>query len=158
MSTKLIAVGSRLMKDDGIGLLVAEELEKRFLSSELEITYGETDTEACFYSLNPDDFILILDAMASGDRPGTVKICSLDDLMERTSDPVMQHDMSFLDLMRLYRCSVRGYLIGIEAAKIAPGIELSAVLKRRFPYICRKTEDIIRDILSEEAKRETVRS
>lgn len=141
------------MKDDGIGLLLAEELERRFLSSELEITYGETDSEACFYSLSPDDFILILDAMSSGDRPGTVKLFSLEEIMERISNPAMQHDMSFLDMIRLYRCSVRGYLIGIEAAIIAPGLELSTVLKRQFPHICRKTEDIIRDILLEEAKR-----
>jgi hydrogenase maturation protease len=141
------------MKDDGIGLLIAEELEKRFLSSELKIIYGETDSETCFYSLSSDDFIIILDAMSSGDRPGTVKIFSLVEIMEGISSPAMQHDMNFLDMIRLYRFPVRGYLIGIEAAIIAPGIELSTVLKRQFPYICRKTEDIIREILSEEAKK-----
>ena len=141
------------MKDDGIGLLVAEELEKRFLRRELEIIYGETDSEACFYSLNPDDFILILDAMSSGDRPGSVKIFSLEEIMEQVSNPIMQHDMSFLDMIRLYRFPVRGYLIGIEAAIIVPGCELSTVLKRQFPHICRKTEDIIREILSKELKK-----
>nr|WP_314460453.1 hydrogenase maturation protease [uncultured Clostridium sp.] len=152
----MIAVGSRLMKDDGIGLIVAQELEKRFHDSELEITCGETDSEGCFYSLNPDDFVLILDAMKSGARPGTVKIFSLNELMDQGSDLSMQHDMSFLDLMKLYRCSVRGYLIGIEAAQIVPGFELSPALYRQLPHICRETEDIIRGILSEEAKRETV--
>lgn len=141
------------MKDDGIGLLVAEELEKRFLSKEVEIIYGETDSEACFYSLNPDDFILILDAMSSGDRPGSVKVFSLEEFMEQVSNPTMQHDMSFLDMIRLYRFPVRGYLIGIEASIIAPGCELSTVLKRQFPHICRKTEDIIREILSKEGRK-----
>ena len=141
------------MKDDGIGLLVAEELEKRFLSKEVEIIYGETDSEACFYSLNPDDFILILDAMSSGDRPGSVKVFSLEEIMEQVSNPTMQHDMSFLDMIRLYRFPVRVYLIGIEASIIAPGCELSTVLKRQFPHICRKTEDIIREILSKEGRK-----
>lgn len=141
------------MKDDGIGLIVAQKLESRFHYSELEITYGETDSEGCFYSLNPDDFILILDAMTSGARPGTVKVFSLNELMDQVSDLSMQHDMSFLDLMKLYRCSVRGYLIGIEAALIVPGIELSPSLQKQLPDICRETEDIIRDILSEEVKR-----
>ncbi|MBE5992695.1 MAG: hydrogenase maturation protease [Paenibacillaceae bacterium] len=141
------------MKDDGIGLLVAEELEKRFLRSELEIIYGETDSEACFYSLNPHDFILILDAMSSGDQPGSVKIFSIEEIMEQVSNPTMQHDMSILDMIRLYRFPVRGYLIGIEAAIITPGCELSTVLKRQFPHICRKTEDIIREILSKEGKK-----
>ena len=141
------------MKDDGIGLLVAEELEKRFLSRELEIIYGETDSEACFYSLNPDDFILILDAMSSGNRPGSVKIFSLEEIMEQVSPPTMQHDMSFLDMIRLYRFPVKGYLIGIEASIISPGCELSTVLKRQFPHICSKTEDMIREILSKEGKK-----
>ncbi len=141
------------MKDDGIGLLVAEELEKRFLRSELEIIYGETDSEACFYSLNPHDFILILDAMSSGNQPGSVKIFSIEEIMEQVSNPTMQHDMSILDMIRLYRFPVRGYLIGIEAAIITPGCELSTVLKRQFPHICRKTEDIIREILSKEGKK-----
>ncbi len=140
------------MKDDGIGLLVAEELEKRFLRSELEIIYGETDSEACFYSLNPHDFILILDAMSSGGRPGSVEIFSIEEIMEQVSNPTMQHDMSILDMIRLYRFPVRGYLIGIEAAIITPGCELSTVLKRQFPHICRKTEDMIREILSKEGK------
>lgn len=144
------------MKDDGIGLIVAQELEKRFRYSELEITYGETDSEGCFYSLHPDDFVLILDAMKSGARPGTVKIFSLNDLMDQGSNLSMQHDMSFLDLMKLYRYPVRGYLIGIEAAQIVPGLELSPVLYRQLPDICRETEDIIRGILSEEARREKV--
>ena len=141
------------MKDDGIGLLVAEELEKRFLCRELEIIYGETDSEACFYSLNPDDFILILDAMSSGIRPGSINIFSLEEIMEQVSNPTMQHDMSFLDMIRLYRFPVKGYLIGIEASIIAPGCELSTVLKRQFPHICRKTEDMIREILSKEGKK-----
>lgn len=141
------------MKDDGIGLLVAEELEKRFLRSELEIIYGETDSEACFYSLNPHDFILILDAMSFGDQPGSVKIFSIEEIMEQVSNPTMQHDMSILDMIRLYRFPVRGYLIGIQAAIITPGCELSTVLKRQFPHICRKTEDIIREILSKEGKK-----
>ncbi len=142
------------MKDDGIGLLIAEELEKRFLRSELEIIYGETDSETCFYSLSANDAILILDAMSSGDRPGSVKIYSLDEIMEQITNPTMQHDMSFLDMIRVYRFPVRGYLIGIEAAIIAPGFELSTVLKRQFPHICRKIEDIIREILSKEAKKD----
>lgn len=141
------------MKDDGIGLLVAEELEKRFLPSELEIIYGETDSEACFYSLNPQELILILDAMSSGDRPGSVKIFSIEEIIEQVSNPTMQHDMSILDMIRLYRFPVKGYLIGIEAAIITPGCELSTVLKRQFPHICRKTEDIIIEILSKEGKK-----
>ncbi len=143
------------MKDDGIGLIVAQEMEKRFHNSELEIIYGETDSEGCFYSMNPEDFILILDAMTSGERPGTVKIFSLNELMDQGTNLSMQHDMSFLDLMKLYRCSVKGYLIGIEASRIVPGLELSPALSRQLPEICRETEDIIRGILSEEVKRET---
>ncbi len=141
------------MKDDGIGLVVAQELEKRFHDTELEIIYGETDSEGCFYSLNPDDFVLVLDAMTSGERPGTVKIFSLNELMDQRSDLSMQHDMSFLDLIKLYRCSVRGYLIGIEASQIVPGLELSPALYRKLTEICRETEDIIKGFLAKEAKR-----
>ncbi|MDW2798855.1 hydrogenase maturation protease [Clostridium boliviensis] len=148
--TKLIAVGSRFMKDDGVGLVIAKMLQNRFLYSDVEIIYGETDSESCFYTLNPGDFVLILDAMCSDGNPGTIQVFPLKELMEQESGLFMQHDMSFLDLVRIYRLAIEGYLIGIEAAEIVPGIELSLTLQRQLPDICRKVETIIQNILQEE--------
>lgn len=154
--TKLIAVGSRIMKDDGIGLVIAKMLEKRFLHSDVEIIYGETDSESCFYTLNRGDFVLILDAMCSNGSPGTIQVFSLKELMKQESSLFMQHDMSFLDLLRIYRLSIEGYLIGIEAAEIVPGIELSLTLQRQLPDICGKVETIIQNILQEETTSQIV--
>ncbi|MEQ8199655.1 MAG: hydrogenase maturation protease, partial [Clostridiaceae bacterium] len=69
---KLVAVGNRYMKDDGIAIEVAEILEDRLTDLNLEIIIGETDSQNCFYLLNKDDFVFILDALCIGTEPGSI--------------------------------------------------------------------------------------
>ena len=146
---KFVAVGNRFMKDDGIGIIVTEELRDRLTDLKLDIIIGETDCQSSFYLLNEDDFVIILDAFCIGSEPGSVHILSIHDALLQSSGSFMQHDMSMIELMKLHNCKFKGYIIGIEAADIGFGDELSLVLKEKFTQICSKIESTIKTILSE---------
>ena len=75
---------------------------------------------------------------------------ALDDVMSQPSLFSMQHDLSMVELMKLYRVRFRGYLIGIEISEIGFGHELSAVLRDKLPQICGEVETAIQKILWEE--------
>ncbi|MDD4493547.1 MAG: hydrogenase maturation protease [Eubacteriales bacterium] len=149
---KLVAVGNRFMKDDGIGIIVAEQLRDRLTDLKLDIIIGETDCGGGFYLLNDNDFVIILDAFYIGSEPGSVHMFSIHDVLLQPSGSVMQHDMSMIELMKLYNCKWRGYIIGIEAADIGFGDELSPILKEKFPQICWEIESTIKNILMEESE------
>ncbi|ADL04757.1 hydrogenase maturation protease [Lacrimispora saccharolytica] len=147
---KLVAIGNRFMKDDAIAIKAAEMLEDRLTQQDVHVIIGETDFQHCFYLLDEDDFILILDALSPREEPGKVHLFSLKDVISQPSLFSMQHDMSMVELMKLYGVQFQGYLIGIEISEIGIGYELSAVLNHKLPQICREIENVIQKILWEE--------
>ncbi len=147
---KLVAVGNRFMKDDGIAIKVVNRLERKLTGKDLEIIIGETDCQGSFYLLNKDDYVLILDALCIGAEPGSVHIFSLEEAVSHSSDFFMQHDMSLLELMKLYNNNFRGCMIGIEIAEIGYDDELSPVLRDKLPEICRDIEKAVNKIILEE--------
>jgi len=148
---KLIAVGNRFMKDDGIAIKVTEQIKEQLTDHVLEIIIGETDSQNCLYLLNDNDFVIILDAMCKGTEPGSICIFSLKDVMSQPFGFCMQHDTNLLELMKLYNKSYKGYLIGIEIADIGLGDELSPVLMEILPQICSNIIITIKNIISEES-------
>lgn len=149
---KIIAVGNRFMKDDGIAIAVAEALKKMTADLNMDIILGETDSFECFYLLNKDDFVIVLDAVYMGVEPGSVSVFKLNDVIEQTSAWCFQHDLSILELMKLFHTSFRGIFIGIESADIGYGDELSPVLHEKLPQICSEVEKIISNIVKEGSK------
>ncbi|MBE7721521.1 hydrogenase maturation protease [Lacrimispora indolis] len=148
---KLVAIGNRFMKDDAIAIEAAEMLEDRLIHQDIHVIIGETDFQNCFYLLNEDDFIFILDALSPRAEPGRVHLFRLEDVMSEPSLLSMQHDLSMLELMKLYGVPFKGYLIGIEISEIGLGHELSPVLRDKLPQICQEIEGAIQKIIWEEA-------
>ncbi|WMI79982.1 hydrogenase maturation protease [Anaerotignum sp. MB30-C6] len=148
---KLVAIGNRFMKDDGIAIKVAEALENGFIhSNNIEVIIGETDCQNCFYRLNHGDFVFILDAMYKNSEPGSIHVIRLEEIIGQSSAVLMQHDMSMIDLMRLYKSTFKGYLIGVEIGELGFGHELSPTLQEKFPQICCEVEGKIKKIILEE--------
>jgi hydrogenase maturation protease len=119
--------------------------------SNIEIVFGETDGQNCFYLLNQEDFVFILDAYNKGTEPGSIHVFKLEEVISQTSYSFMQHDMSIIELMKLYDSKFKGYIIGIEIDDIGFGNKLSSVLNEKFEHICSEIERTIKQIILEEA-------
>ncbi|MDD3395246.1 MAG: hydrogenase maturation protease, partial [Anaerotignum sp.] len=118
----------------------------------VEIIFGETDCQSCFYLLNEEDFVFLLDAFYEGAAPGSIHLFSLEEAMALSSGSLMQHDMSIVELMKLYKGKWKGYFIGVEIAELGFGEELSAVLEEKLQEICLEVEKNIEKIILEEIK------
>lgn len=149
---RFVAVGNRFMKDDGIAIAVAEALKEKLEEMGLEVIICETDCQRCFYLLDRDDFVMILDALNIGKEPGSVHVLRLQEVLAQSVQISAQHDMNIIDLMRLHNRAYKGYIIGIEVADVEFGNELSPLLSEKFSVICSDIENLIIKILVEEPK------
>ncbi|WP_304509491.1 hydrogenase maturation protease [Anaerotignum sp.] len=147
---KLIAIGNRFMKDDGIAIKVAENLVDKLKGLNIEVIIGETDCQNCFYLLKQDDYVLIIDAIYTGSEPGSIHPLKLEEAVAQSSGASMQHDMSIIELMKLYKSKFKGYLIGVEIAELGFGDKLSPVLNEKYQQICLDVERTINKIILEE--------
>ncbi|WMJ76855.1 hydrogenase maturation protease [Sedimentibacter sp. MB35-C1] len=132
----VIGIGSCVMRDDGIGSKVVGAIQDNLSTRGIDSLVGETDFQCCFDEIKPEDFLIIIDAMTQEKEPGSVDIMLLSYALKNRRRLRTQHEFSLFDLIDLYHPKSQGYLIGIEAAEIGFGFELSEPLQKSFDKIC----------------------
>ncbi|WP_278281149.1 hydrogenase maturation protease [Clostridium sp. BSD9I1] len=151
---KIIAIGNRLMGDDGIALKVLENIDKdiktlkgdREVNEEIEVIIGETDFMYCLDNIDNNDFIIILDSTALGVNPGSITTLSFNEY-KRYLNCVSQHELNLVNMLISYKKNVDGIIIGIEASDIDFNFDISDTLKLKFSDICRNVLKKIMRIL-----------
>lgn len=134
MSTKVIAMGNVLMKDDAIGIEVAKQIQEKLLEKNIEVIYGETDIQYSISSIKEDDYLMILDAASYGKNPGEITVVSLTDF-SCNNKKYSQHNYSFLDLLRIYYPNIKGEIYAIEVKNVELGFGLSSGLQDQLKLI-----------------------
>jgi len=138
----VIAIGSRIMKDDGIGVWVAESIASALNEENVDVVIAETDCEYGFDAAKDYDYVFVLDAMVTGNTPGRITVLPLSDAKVRTGYAT-QHDMSLTDML-VRDGNPPGSLIGIEANEVDFGFGLSQTLQEKFEEIC---SGVLKEIL-----------
>lgn len=133
-SVAVIAIGSRIMKDDGIGVWVAEAIRNNLIKENVDVVIAETDFEYGFEAVKTYNYVIVLDAMISGDTPGKITVLPLSEAKVQKRN-ASQHDMSLIDMIS-HEQNASGSLIGIEAGDVDFGFELSKPLQDKFKTIC----------------------
>jgi hydrogenase maturation protease len=103
MRTLVLGVGSSILTDDAVGLVVARRLEER-LGPRDDIDFGVNE-EAGFSLLEESlgyDRLIIIDSILTGAEPGTVTRFDLSDL-GRTIHSNSPHGMNLATVMELGR-------------------------------------------------------
>lgn len=146
MNTKIIAIGNTLMKDDGIGIVVAKKIKDELEKINLEVIIGETDFNYCISKISKEDLVIIIDAACYNNNPGEVKIYTLSDY-NSSKKGYTQHSLGLLELLKLYFPQVKGYIIGIEVGSVDFELGISNTLKNRLEDISKKTINIIKKLV-----------
>jgi hydrogenase maturation protease len=133
-----------IMTDDGIGARVAGALQSRLEAHGIGVLIGETDVPCCLDAIRPDDYLIVIDSMLQGKAPGSLEIIPLQDARKSRGRLHSQHDFSLIDALSSSFPDIQGCLIGIEAAVLGFGFELSGELQTKFGQIC---EDVFQAIL-----------
>lgn len=133
-SLALIAIGSRIMRDDGIGVWVAEAIRNTLSQKNIDVVIAETDFEFGFEAAKHYKYVIALDAMVIGDSPGKIAVLPLSNVKAQMRK-VSLHDMNLIDMI-VYNGHAVGSLIGIEAHVVDFGFGLSQTLQKKFEEIC----------------------
>lgn len=133
-SIVVIAIGNRIMEDDGVGVWVAEAIKNNLNIENIDVVIAETDFEYGFDAAKAYDYVIVLDAMVSGNATDKITVLPLSDakVQKRYAS---QHDMSLIDMI-VNEGNVSGSLIGIEAQNVNFGFGLSEALQNKFEAIC----------------------
>lgn len=143
MSVKLIAIGNRLMGDEGIAVKIAETLSEALKDTGIDIILGETDIDFCISSIQKDDYLLVLDATCWGIKPGTITIIPINKYNYNFTHYITQHDLTMIKLLNSSGINVFGYVIGIEVDTIDFNLNLSEALEHEYCNICSKVKRLI---------------
>lgn len=142
----IIGIGSLVMTDDGIGTRIAGALESKLREYNIKVLKGETDYQYCFDEIRADDFLIIIDSMAEGKKPGAIEVIPINDALKKRAKMQTQHDFSLFDAISFGYPFIKGYLIGIEAAEIEFGFDLSPPLKLMFDKLCNDAFNMILEL------------
>ena len=136
----VLGMGNLLLKDEGIGVHVAQAMEETPSPGnvELEVLDGGTLPDA-FLSLGEVDKLIVVDAVQGGSKPGTIYRFRPEDIRLDNRMLTSLHQISLLENLwlteRFGQKPKEVVIIGIEPEDINWGLELSAKLQQRIPRI-----------------------
>ena len=142
MSKKVIflGLGNILLKDEGIGVHIIQELEKCSLPENCELIDGGTAGLDCLPPINEIEKLVIIDAIKGNKAPGTIYSLRPEHLIEDPSHEALSlHQVGIIEILSIAKRagSLPGevIIIGVEPKEIDWGLELTDCLKQKIPAI-----------------------
>ncbi len=153
MKVTVIGIGNLLLKDEGFGVHVIQNLERRNLFP------GEVDMVDCGTAgmymapvLEECDRLIVVDVLALNSPPGTIhtldgKALQAGNLQLRMSP----HQLGFLEIMSI--CKLRGRcpavveFIGVVPSELEAGVELSELLAPKVEVVADMVENRLKEWL-----------
>ena len=133
----VLGVGNLLMGDEGLGIRCVEAFEKLPQRDNVRCVDGGTSTHELLEDLENLDALVILDAVASGQAPGTLVRLEGDDIPSAFSNKMSPHQHGINDLLAtlkfLDRAPGRVVLIGVEPSVMELSMELSPLVQGVMP-------------------------
>jgi hydrogenase maturation protease len=146
----VLGIGNLLLRDEGVGIHVVQELNSRYQFSEnVSLVDGGTLGSRLIGVMSDCEVLIVVDAVKNGGAPGSLYRLENADLNLKTLTKNSLHEASFLET--LLQCHMLGYqfetvIIGVEPEDISPWSDaLTATVRDKVP-------DLIRSVLDEVAR------
>ena len=143
----VFGAGSRMMRDEGIGIAVLEALSRRRLPDGVALRETGTDGYGLVNDLEDTDVAIIVDCADMGKPPGTVLAFSPEDVESTARDRRMSlHSIDLLGVIQLAQAlglTSRIRLVVVQPQVVALGEELSEAVAAALP---RAIEAVEREI------------
>ena len=138
IKTLIVGVGNLLLKDEGVGIHVAQRMMKMALPEGLEVVDAGTSLLDVFPVADGVGRMIIVDAMKAGRKPGTIYKLSSDDIERERQEILSLHQIDLpqmLDMCALMGARPFTIIIGIEPKDMEPGLDLSPEIESRIPEV-----------------------
>jgi hydrogenase maturation protease len=148
----IIGVGNLLLKDEGVGVQVAEELKKKELPEGVEVYDGAVEGIGLLDFFRQASQVLLIDAAEMNLKPGAVVRFTPAEVRSKKSVPRFSlHDIGLLEVLELARILGASppevIIFGIQPKEITWGMELSAEVQASVPQvvalICKEIQERI---------------
>ena len=130
MSLLILGIGNILLTDEGVGVYAVQRLEQEYcFPEEVEVLDGGTSGIELLGYIRGRDQLIIIDAVASGQEPGTVIMVEDEDVPAFFSQRISPHQLGLSDLLAV--AGLAGdlppalVLFGVEPFELATGLGLS---------------------------------
>jgi len=126
----VLGIGNILLRDEGVGVRAIEALKERYIFPEnVELMDGGTAGFELFGPILDHDYLLLLDAIACEQPPGTVMRIEGDSVRARFISRISPHQLGISDVLAAAslacRLPTRLVLFGIEPKDLGTGLDLS---------------------------------
>ena len=138
MNVLVLGIGNLLLQDEGAGVRVVEELEKRYEIPEcVELLDGGTSGIELLQYIRGRDALILVDVVRSGEACGTITRYDGDDVPALFQSKISPHQLGISDLLATARLldslPKQIILFGIEPKSMDTGLELSAEIAEQIP-------------------------
>lgn len=142
-------MGNTLMGDDGVGVRVAEALLQRDLGPDITVVSGGTEGMALSHYFLEAECVLVVDAIATDDVPGSVFRFAPEDVGITAMRSHTSHGLSLPSIMMA--AQLRGaapdvIIYGIQVGDITCGFDTLT------PEVQAAADDVV-ELVAEEARR-----
>lgn len=157
MKIAVIGIGQSLRGDDAAGLEAIRQWQEKYPETanrpEVRTEASELPGLALINLIQNADAAVIIDAVKSSAKPGTIHCLKPDDLSAFTSDAKSAHGWGVAETLQLgyqlyptlKKLPIR--LVGIETEQVAMGTGLSEHVVQAIPDLCRTIEDEVQTFL-----------
>jgi len=141
MSVAIVGTGNILMRDEGVGVRVIEELQRREKLDGAHLFDAGTAIMDIWDELMSFDRVIIVDAVRGGQKPGTIYKFKPEDIGQKFESPknLSLHQISLLEIIAMEKLSSGKSpditIIGIEPEIIETGLELSPAIKEKVSLV-----------------------
>ncbi len=137
----VLGLGNLLLKDDGIGVRLVQQLSGSVDTAVVHVIEGGTTLDILPLIGDGVEKLIIVDAVKAGDMPGTIYRFSLDEVGLGFEPPVSLHEIGALDSLKMMalfdRLPKSVVIIGIEPKEMDLGLELSPEVEEKLPELVR---------------------
>lgn len=134
----ILGIGNILLQDDGFGVKAVACLQERYdFPANVTLLDGGTLGTELTYFLRDTDRLVVLDAVAGGQPPGTWYEFTGRAVEAYFTRKVSLHDVGLRDVLAALALTRRAVpetvIFGVEPASLAPGLELSPPVAAMLP-------------------------
>jgi hydrogenase maturation protease len=135
----ILGIGNILLRDEGIGVHVVNQLTDMILQPDVELMDGGTMGIDLLFYIEGRKKVIVIDTVKAGEPPGTMYRFTDKDLSFKKDVLRTAHGIDFSDVVRTAQTMGTKpdeiVFIGIEPESMEEGMELSPLIAERIPAI-----------------------
>jgi hydrogenase maturation protease len=148
--TLVMGIGNYLMCDEGIGVHVAEQLQKEKMPEHVSVLDGGTGGFHLLEYFEQNDHVILVDATLDGREPGTIR--KIKPKFAKDFPPAMStHDIGLKDMVTALQFmdkmpEIDLFVVSINSIQ-DQGVELTPAVKAKVPELVRLVKESLDQIV-----------